>query len=104
LGGRYRGRPNWRAIHCKSATYRGRIGNHSGRVALNLEATADEEQVTIFTGQAEILDQADVSQDIYDRYAERYAEGMTGIKMTRAEYERTYTVPIRVTPEKLRGW
>ena len=76
----------------------------NGRVALNLEATADEEQVTIFTGQAEILDQADVSQDIYDRYAERYADGMQGIKMTRAEYEAAYTVPIRITPEKLRGW
>lgn len=76
----------------------------SGRVSVNLEATADEEHVTIFTGHAEILDQADVPQDIYDRYAERYAEGMKGIKMTRAEYEAAYTVPIRITPEKLRGW
>jgi len=76
----------------------------SGRVALNLEATEDEEQITIFTGQAEILDQAAVPQEIYDRYAERYSEGIKRIKMTRAEYEAAYTVPIRITPEKLRGW
>ena len=35
---------------------------------------------------------------------DRRAEGMKGIQMTRAEYEAAYTVPIRVTPEKLRGW
>ena len=37
-------------------------------------------------------------------YAERYTDGMTGIQMTRAEYEAAYTIPIRFTPEKLRGW
>ncbi len=76
----------------------------SGRVAVNLEATADEEHVTIFTGQAEIIDRADLPADILDRYAERYKEGMKGIQMTRAEYEAAYTIPIRFTPEKLRGW
>jgi hypothetical protein len=28
---------------------------------------------------------------------------MQGIKMTDTEFEATYTVPIRTTPEKLRG-
>jgi len=76
----------------------------SGRVAINLEATADEEHVTIFTGQAEIIDRADLPADILDRYAERYKDGMTGIQMTRAEYEAAYAIPIRFTREKLRGW
>jgi PPOX class probable F420-dependent enzyme len=76
----------------------------SGRISVNLEATADEEHVTIFTGQAEIIDRADLPDGILDRYAERYVEGMAGIKMTRAEYEAAYAIPIRFTPEKLRGW
>lgn len=76
----------------------------SGRVAVNLEATADEEHITIFTGQAEIIDRADLPADILDRYAERYAQGMKGIQLTRAEYEAAYTIPIRFTPAKLRGW
>jgi PPOX class probable F420-dependent enzyme len=76
----------------------------SSRIAVNLEATTDEEHVTIFTGEAEIIDRADLPGDILDRYAERYAEGMKGIKMTRAEYEAAYTIPIRFTPKKLRGW
>jgi len=76
----------------------------SGRVAINLEATADEEHVTIFTGQAEIIDRADLPADVLGRSAERYKDGMTGIQMTRAEYEAAYAIPIRFTREKLRGW
>jgi PPOX class probable F420-dependent enzyme len=76
----------------------------SGHIAFNLEATADEEHVTILTGQAEIIARTDLPADILDRYAERYTAGMKGIQMTRAEYEAAYTIPIRFTPEKLRGW
>ena len=76
----------------------------SGRVSLNLEATEDEEQITIFTGHAEIMDRASVAPEIFDRYAQKYEQGMINIKLPRAEYERTYTVPIRMTPEILRGW
>jgi PPOX class probable F420-dependent enzyme len=76
----------------------------SGRVSLNLEATADEEQITIFTGHAEIINYGSVPQEMLDHYASRYAEGMVRIKMTREEYEAAYSVAIRFTPEKLRGW
>ena len=76
----------------------------TGRASLNLEATADEEQITIFTGHAEIVDRATIPQEIFDRYAEKYAEGMVNIKLPRAEYEAAYIEVIRFTPEKLRGW
>ena len=93
-------------IYIFSKPHQAKLSNiaRSGRIALNLEATADEEHITIFTGQAEIIDRADLPADILDRYAERYKDGIKGIQMTRAEYEAAYTVPIRVTPEKLRGW
>lgn len=74
------------------------------RVSLNLEATEDQEQVTIFTGRARVLDASAVGQAILDRFADRYAVGMVDIGMTRAAYESTYTVVIRVTPDRLRGW
>jgi PPOX class probable F420-dependent enzyme len=76
----------------------------SGRVSLNFEATADEEQITIFTGTAQLVDRATISQQLLDRYAEKYTQGMVNIKMTRAEYEAAYTEVIRFTPEKVRGW
>ena len=76
----------------------------SGRVSFNLDATEDEEQITIFTGQAEIIDRATVPQELFDRYAEKYAQGMIHIELPRPQYEAAYTQVIRFTPEKLRGW
>lgn len=76
----------------------------SPRVSLNLEATEDEEQITIFTGAAELVDRTTIPQETFDRYAAKYSEGMRNIQMTRAEYEATYTAVIRFTPEKVRGW
>ena len=76
----------------------------AGRVSFTFEATADEEQITIFTGRAELVDRATIDRTILDRYAAKYAEGMARIELSRAAYEAAYTAVIRVTPEKLRGW
>ena len=76
----------------------------SGRVSFNFEATADEEQITIFTGHAEQVDRASIPQEIFDRYAEKYEQGMINIKLPRPQYEAAYTEVIRFTPEKVRGW
>jgi hypothetical protein len=57
----------------------------------------------MFTGRAEIINRFELPENVLDRYDARYREGMTGIQMTRPGYEAGYTVPIRFTPEKLRG-
>jgi PPOX class probable F420-dependent enzyme len=75
----------------------------TGRVSFNLESI-DEETITILTGHAEIVPYESIPQSLLNRYAERYAEGLKNLKMTREEYEAAYTAPIRFTPEKLRGW
>ena len=76
----------------------------SPRVAFNLEATDDQEQITIFTGTAEVTTSDTLGEHLLDRYAERYAARLPGIGMTREQYEAAYTAVIRFTPEKLRGW
>jgi len=76
----------------------------SDRVSFNFEATEDEEQVAVFTGRAEIVDRATIGQELLDRYAEKYAEGMERIELPREKYEAAYTAVIRFTPEKVRGW
>jgi PPOX class probable F420-dependent enzyme len=76
----------------------------TGQVSFNFEATEDEEQVTIFTGRAELVDRATLGQELLDRYAEKYTEGMERIELPREQYEAAYTAVIRFTPEKLRGW
>jgi PPOX class probable F420-dependent enzyme len=76
----------------------------SGRVSVNFEATEDEEQITIFTGTAKIVDYASLPREVFDRYADKYADGMERIELPREQYEKTYTVAIRITPQKVRGW
>ena len=74
------------------------------RVSLNLEATEDQEQITVFTGSAEVARADSVGQDLLDRYAARYADRLPVIGMTREQYEAAYTAVVRFTPDKLRGW
>jgi PPOX class probable F420-dependent enzyme len=74
------------------------------RVSFNFEATEDEEQITIFTGAAEIIDRATIPQSLLDTYAEKYAQGMINIELPREQYEAAYTSVIRFVPEKVRGW
>lgn len=74
------------------------------RVAFNLEATDDQERITILTGTATVIAASAVGHAVRDRFAARYAEGMVGIGMTRERYEAVYTAAIRFTPERLRGW
>ena len=76
----------------------------SGRVSFNFEPTEDEEWATIFTGRADLVDRATISQDTIERYAAKYRQGMINIKRPRPEYEAAYAEVIRVTPEKVRGW
>lgn len=78
--------------------------SRSGQISLNFEATEDEEQVTIFTARAEIVDYAALPREVFDGYAEKYAEGMERSGLPRPQYEQAYSVAIRVTPEKVRGW
>ena len=50
------------------------------------------------------MDRETIDEELLDRYAARYAQGMVGIGMNREQYESAYTTVIRFTPEKLRGW
>src|SRR5215211_3636745 len=49
----------------------------------------------VFTGRAEIVDRATIGQELLDRYAEKYAEGMERIELPREKYEAAYTAVIR---------
>ncbi len=76
----------------------------SGRVSFNLEATEDEEQITIFTGNATEIERGTISQELLDAYAAKYVQGFINIKLTRTEYEAKYRAVIEFRPEKVRGW
>ena len=74
------------------------------RVALTLEATADQEQTTALTGAAEVAEASSVGRDARDRCAARYADRLPGIGMTRERSGAAHSVVVRFAPDKLPGW
>ncbi|WP_280299720.1 TIGR03667 family PPOX class F420-dependent oxidoreductase [Nocardia neocaledoniensis] len=72
------------------------------RVALNLNSTHSGGDVVVFAGEARVGEQAD-AEEIAD-YVRKYTQGFVDIKMTEAEFFASYSTPIRITPDRLRGF
>lgn len=73
------------------------------RVSLNFNSAEDGEAMTIFTGTA-VIDPATKSVIHNPEYVEKYEHWMDHIGTTPQAMSDEYTVPIRITLEKLRGW
>lgn len=73
------------------------------RVALHFNATHSGGDVGVLTGQAEVDDQA-LSGDELAAYNKKYGEDIAGLGMTTEQFHAEYSVPIRITPDKLRGF
>jgi PPOX class probable F420-dependent enzyme len=72
------------------------------RVALNFNTDDEGGDVVVIAGNAKILrDPPAVSR--VKTYLRKYREGIKSLDMTAAEFSDTYTVPILVTPESMRG-
>jgi PPOX class probable F420-dependent enzyme len=72
------------------------------RVALHLDGDGQGGNVVIVTGQARIATDAPPADQVAD-YVAKYREPMRRIGMTPDRFARTYSVAIRITPERLRG-
>jgi len=75
------------------------------RVALNFNTDAEtgDTDVIVFTGRAAIVSNAPPA-DKNRAYMRKYRAGIAGLKMTPAQYGADYSVAIRITPERVRGW
>jgi PPOX class probable F420-dependent enzyme len=75
------------------------------RVALNFNTDHEtgDTDVIVFTGAAAIDPSAPAAHKM-QAYFEKYREGIAGLKMTPEEYGEKYSVAIRVTPARVRGW
>lgn len=73
------------------------------RVALHFNSTEDGGDVVIFTGEAQIEPGAP-PEDQRLAYIEKYRQGIADIGLTPDSMAETYSVPIRVRPEKVRGF
>ena len=75
----------------------------SGRASLNFNSDFHGGAVVVLTGTAEIVPSTPPADHI-SAYIEKYADGIASINMTPESFAASYSVPIRVTPAKLRGF
>ena len=75
----------------------------NGRVALNFRGTERGGDIVVFTCTAAI-DSGEATSAEQSAYNVKYAEDMRRLGMTADEFAQEYSVPIRITPEKLRGF
>lgn len=72
-------------------------------VALNFNTTPDDGGVVVFTGTAALAPDTLPSHK-HKAYFKKYKQGIKDLKMTPEEFSARWSVPFRVTPEKVRGW
>lgn len=75
----------------------------TGRASLNFNSDFHGGDVVVLTGTAEVEPTAPAA-DQNPAYVEKYADGIASINMTPESFAASYSVPIRVTPAKLRGF
>ncbi|NEW38993.1 TIGR03667 family PPOX class F420-dependent oxidoreductase [Nocardia cyriacigeorgica] len=73
------------------------------RVALHLNSTESGGDVVVVTGTARV-DDTDISAEEADAYVEKYTDGLVSISMTREQFFDEYSVLVRISPDRLRGF
>lgn len=90
-------------IYTQPASYKVRNLRHNPRVALNFDSGAGGEDVIVFTGVAALDESAPLAHH-NPAYLEKYRSGIADIEMTPESMGESYSVAIRVRPDKVRGF
>lgn len=72
------------------------------RVSLHLDGDGNGGDIVIISGRAAISD--DPPADAVPSYVEKYRERMARNGWSPADFAGSYSVPLRITPTRLRGW
>jgi PPOX class probable F420-dependent enzyme len=75
---------------------------HNPKVALHLDGDGMGGNIVVFTGQARVAIDARPANEV-DEYVQKYRRAIARIGMTPESFAHTYSVPLQVTPTKLRG-
>ena len=78
------------------------IADHP-QVTVNFNATHTGGDVGVISGTA-VIDPAPLSGDALAAYNAKYADDIAGLGMTPDQFHAAYSVLVRITPEKLRGF
>jgi PPOX class probable F420-dependent enzyme len=90
-------------IYTQPTAYKLRNLRHNPHVALHFDSGEDGEDVIVFTGTAILDESAPQAQD-NPPYLEKYRDGIASIEMTPESMGESYSVAIRVKPDKVRGF
>ncbi|MEU4194310.1 TIGR03667 family PPOX class F420-dependent oxidoreductase [Kribbella sp. NPDC026611] len=89
------------------ASQRGKAKLHNlaanPRVTLNFNATHNGGEVGVITGTA-VIDAQPLSGDTLAAYTAKYAAPIKALGLTPPQFHADYSVVIRITPDKLRGF
>jgi PPOX class probable F420-dependent enzyme len=72
------------------------------RVALHFNSTDSGGEVVVFGGAARLEPQVDVNE--IAAYLDKYESGLAELSMTDDQFRAEYSVPLRVVPDRLRGF
>ncbi|WP_328392890.1 TIGR03667 family PPOX class F420-dependent oxidoreductase [Nocardia sp. NBC_00416] len=72
------------------------------RVALHFDSNGAGGDIVVFGGAARI--EMSVGPDEVTAYLDKYEEGLAGLSMTGDQFRAEYSVPIRVVPDRVRGF
>ncbi|WP_433562287.1 TIGR03667 family PPOX class F420-dependent oxidoreductase [Nocardia sp. CA-151230] len=72
------------------------------RVSLNLNSTPSGGDVIVFTGTARVDTETTPAER--DAFVEKYTDALVDIGMTRDQLFADYSIPVRITPDRLRGF
>jgi PPOX class probable F420-dependent enzyme len=72
------------------------------RTSLHFNTDAEGDDVAVFTGSARIGEIGDAPE--WAQYALKYAQAIVRVGFTEESYIAEYSVPVRVTVERVRAW
>jgi PPOX class probable F420-dependent enzyme len=73
------------------------------RVSLHFDATATGEDIVVFTGTAQI-DASTPPVHQNPDYVKKYRQGLIDLGSSPEQMGEEYSIPIRIKPDKVRGW
>jgi PPOX class probable F420-dependent enzyme len=89
-------------IYSQPNTQKLRNIERTPNVALNFDGNGSGGDIIIFNGEARIAPDELPAHQVPD-YAAKYADGFRRIGMSPEQFSQAYSVPIRVTPTRVRG-
>ena len=93
----------WIVIYSQPDTPKLRNIARNARVAVHFDGDAYGNDIVVMTGSA-VVDESNPAANSVPAYIAKYHDGIQSFGMTNESFAQDFRVPIRFTPEKLRGY